>query len=429
MRITKHNVKPIINMTPNSSEMASSGQAATTGSLAGLKVLDLSRVLAGPLCSQMMADHGAEVIKLEAPAGDETRLLGPPFDSDGVATYFGAVNRGKRDIAVDLSKHEGRAVLARLIEGCDVLIENFLPGAMDRWGLSYEKVLSARHPRLVYCQITGFGTDGPLGGLPGYDAILQAIGGIMSINGTVESGATRLGIPIVDHVTAYTALTGILMALHARGVTGRGQKVEATLFDTALSLLVPHTASWLASGRTPELLGSAHPNIAPYDKFSVADGEIFLGILTDGQFKKFTAFIGRPELSGDPRFATNAVRVRHRALLRSEIETALARHKRDPLCRSLMQIGVPAGPVNTVPEALSQPHALHRKMIVERSAYRGLGPSVQLSATPPQVRTGPPQFAGDTAEILREIGYTAEQIEALRTAGAIVAHSPGGKAT
>lgn len=377
----------------------------------------------------MMADHGAEVIKLEAPAGDETRLLGPPFDSNGVAAYFGAVNRGKRDISVDLTKHEGRAVLARLIEGCDVLIENFLPGAMDRWGLSYEKVLSARHPRLIYCQITGFGTDGPLGGLPGYDAVLQAIGGIMSINGSVESGATRLGIPIVDHLTAYTALTGILMALHTRGLTGRGQKVEATLFDTALSLLVPHASNWLASGRTPELLGSAHPNIAPYDKFSAADGEIFLGILTDGQFRKFTAFIGRPELSNDARFATNAVRVQNRAALRSEIESALAQHERDPLCHSLMQLGVPAGPVNTVPEALSQPHALHRRMIVERSAYRGLGPSVQLSATPPQVRTGPPRFAGDTAEVLREIGYTAEQIDALRMAGAIVEQSPGGSAT
>ena len=400
-------------------------EASRSGALAGLKVLDLSRVLAGPLCGQMLADHGADVIKLEAPGGDETRMLGPPFDTTGTAAYFGAVNRGKRDISVDLSKPAGRDVLTRLISGCDVLIENFLPGTMDRWGLSYENVLAQRHPRLIYCQISGFGTDGPLGSLPGYDAVVQAICGLMSINGSVDSGTTRLGVPMVDHLTAYTALTGILLALNARTATGRGQKVEATLFDTALSMLVPHAANWLHSGKTPELLGSAHPNIAPYDKFSAADGEVFIGILTDAQFRKFTDFIGRPELAIDARFVRNAVRVQHRSELRAEIEQALADRARDPLCRSLMQIGVPAGPVNSVPQALEQEHARHRRMLVEHGDYRGLGPSVQLSGTPPVATRGSPAFAGDTEAVLREAGYSPAEIDRLREAGVLAQQRPG----
>ena len=400
--------------------------AGRLGSLAGLKVLDLSRVLAGPLCGQMLADHGADVVKLEAPAGDETRMLGPPFDSTGVAAYFGAVNRGKRDISVDLSKPAGREVLARLIAGCDVLIENFLPGTMERWGLSYEQVLAKRHPRLIYCQITGFGTDGPLGGLPGYDAVVQAICGLMSINGSVDCGPTRLGVPMVDHLTAYTSLTGILLALNARTATGLGQKVEATLFDTALSMLVPHAANWLHSGKTPELLGSAHPNIAPYDKFSAADGEVFIGILTDAQFRKFADFIGRPELALDPRFVRNAVRVEHRSELSAQIEQALADYAREPLCRSLMQIGVPAGPVNSVPQALTQAHARHRRMVVEHDDYRGLGASVQLSATPPFATRGSPRFGGDTADVLRDAGYSQAEIDELRATGVLPKLQAGG---
>ncbi|MGE4243625.1 CaiB/BaiF CoA transferase family protein [Ramlibacter sp.] len=395
------------------------------GALAGLKVLDLSRVLAGPLCAQMLADHGADVVKLEAPAGDETRMLGPPFDANGDAAYFGAVNRGKRDIAVDLSKPRGREVLERLIARSDVLIENFVPGTMERWGLSYEDVLAKRHPRLIYCQITGFGSDGPLGKLPGYDAVLQAMAGLMSINGTPESGPTRLGIPIVDHLTGYTAMQGILLALNARHATGRGQKVEATLFDTALSLLIPHAANFLASGREPRLLGSAHPNIAPYDKFAAADGEVFLGILTDAQFRRFCEFIGRPELPADARFLRNGARVENRDALREEIESALRRHPRDALCRELMAIGVPAGPVNTVSEALAQPHVRHREMVVERGSYKGVGPSVRLSETQASVRSGPPLFAQHTEDILREAGFDSREIESLRVDAVLAAHRGG----
>ncbi len=217
------------------------------GALDGIRVVDLSRVLAGPLCTQMLADHGADVIKVEPPMGDETRLLGPPFDDAGDAAYFAAVNRGKRALSVDLGKPEGRAVLEKLLDGADVLVENFLPGTMEKWGLGYA-TLAQRHPRLVYCAISGFGADGPLGGLPGYDAVLQAMCGLMSVNGSEESGTMRLGIPIVDHLTGYVAMTGILMALYARERSGKGQRVEATLFDAGLSLLVPHAGELVLFG-------------------------------------------------------------------------------------------------------------------------------------------------------------------------------------
>jgi crotonobetainyl-CoA:carnitine CoA-transferase CaiB-like acyl-CoA transferase len=245
------------------------------GALAGIRVVDLSRVLAGPLCAQMLADHGAQVIKVEPPGGDDTRTLGPPFDSHGDASYFGAVNRGKQCISVDLSRPQGRVVLERLLEDADVLIENFLPGTLEKWGISYDGWIKKRFPRLIHCSISGFGADGPLGGLPGYDAVLQAVCGLMSINGEPSSGPTRIGVPIVDHLTAYTALSAVLLALQSRHASGRGQQVEATLFDAALSLLVPHAANYFQSQQQPGLLGSAHPNIAPYDRFAAATERYF----------------------------------------------------------------------------------------------------------------------------------------------------------
>ena len=373
--------------------------AANPGALAGVRVIDLSRVLAGPLCTQILADHGADVIKLEPPKGDETRALGPPFDGDGNAAYFSALNRGKRAASVDLSSAEGRAALERLLEGADVLVENFLPGTMARWGLDYT-ALAQRHPRLIYCTITGFGDDGPLGGMPGYDAVLQAMCGLMSVNGSVESGPTRLGIPIVDHLTGYVALSGILMALHARHRTGKGQKVEATLFDTALSLLVPHAANWFYSGHAPGLLGSAHPNICPYDKFKARDGELFLGVVNDGQFRKLCERIGRADLQADPRFATNALRVEHRDVVRRELEATFASLPVAKLCAELMAANVPAGPVNSVPQAFAQAHAQHRAMRVEEEDYRGMGLPIKLSATPGRPGRRPPRFDEHADEIL-----------------------------
>jgi crotonobetainyl-CoA:carnitine CoA-transferase CaiB-like acyl-CoA transferase len=390
----------------------------TPGALDGVRVVDLSRVLAGPLCTQMLADHGADVIKVEPPAGDETRLFGPPFDAEGDAAYFAAVNRGKRALALDLSKPEARAVVETLLAGADVLVENFLPGTMEKWGLGYGS-LAERHPRLVYCSISGFGADGPLGGLPGYDAVLQAMCGLMSVNGSEESGTMRLGIPMVDHLTGYVAMSGILMALLARERTGRGQRVEATLFDTGLSLLVPQASNWFYSGRAPRLLGSAHPNICPYDKFKAGGGEIFLGVANDGQFRRLCECIGRGDLAADPRFRTNPSRLENRAALRVELEQAFAAREADSLCRDLMRAGVPAGPVNTVPQAFAQPHAKHRGMLVEDGGYRGVGTPVKFSESRARAARRPPRFGEHTDEVLAEAGYRADQVAGLRGTGAL----------
>ncbi len=386
--------------------------------LHGLKVVDLTRVLAGPLCTQMLADHGAQVVKVEPPGGDETRQLGPPFDLDGHAAYFSALNRGKRSISLDLSKPAGQEVLHRLLADADVLIENFRPGTMERWGLGYEQTLAAAYPRLVYCSVTGFGADGPLGGLPGYDAVLQALCGVMSINGDAIAGSTRVGIPVVDHLTGYVALSAILMALLARDRTGQGQRVEATLYDTALSLLLPHASNWFTSQQSPALLGSAHPNIAPYDKFRARDGELFIGILNDGQFRRFCSHVGLHGLLEDSRFASNTARLAHREALRGAIEAAIAEHDCGPLCDALMHAGVPSGPVLSVPQALAHPHCTHRNMVVRDGNYTGLRTPMRLSGTPGAPGRAPPAFAQHAEEVLEELGYTAPQRQTLQASGA-----------
>lgn len=390
-------------MNDTSGVTAQGGAAVAAGALAGVRVVDLSRVLAGPLCTQILADHGAQVVKVEPPAGDDTRRLGPPFAESGDAAYFQALNRGKRSIALDLTLANERETLLGLLRDADVLVENFLPGTMERWGLGYEQALAERFPRLVYCSITGFGDDGPLGGLPGYDAVLQAMCGLMSVNGTPDSGPTRLGVPVVDHLTGYTALAGILMALVARQRTGRGQRVETTLFDTALSLLVPHASNWFHSGKAPALTGSAHPNIAPYDQFEARDGPMFLGILNNAQFARFCRVIGREGLAGDVRFVSNASRVENSPDLRKEIETSLREFGRERLCAELMAAGIAAGPVNTVPQALDQAHAAHRGMVVRSGAYRGLGVPIRLSATPGAVGHAPPALSAHEKEIRGEL--------------------------
>ncbi|MCB1628558.1 MAG: CoA transferase [Xanthomonadales bacterium] len=397
---------------------------AAGGALDGLLVVDLSRVLAGPLCTQMLADHGARVIKVEPPGGDETRRLGPPFDESGDAAYYSAINRGKEAISIDLRLAEGRAVLERLLARADVLVENNLPGTMARWGLGADEVLE-RHPRLIYCSISGFGADGPSGGLPGYDAVLQALCGLMSVNGHPATGATRVGIPLVDHLAGYVALSAILLALQVRERSGRGQHVEATLFDTALSLLVPHAANWLHSGATPQLLGSAHPNIAPYDKFAVADGEIFLGVVNDGQFRRFCSQIDQPELAQDPRFLTNRLRLQHLPALREAIKAVLRDRAGEPLCEALMRRGVPAAVVNSVPAALQLAHAQHRQSRVEAPGYAGLRSPMRLQGTPGQPGGAPPRFAQDRQAVLEWLGYDDSEVTELARTGAAPADRDG----
>lgn len=370
------------------------------GALQGLRVVDLTRVLAGPLCTQILADHGAEVTKVEPPAGDETRRLGPPYTPSQQSAYFSALNRGKQSISLDLSTPDGQQVLHGLLANADVLVENFVPGTLERWGLGYEEVLAARYPRLVLCSISGFGADGPLGGLPGYDAVLQAACGIMSINGSEGSGATKVGIPVVDHLTGYVALSGILMALQARARDGLGQRVEATLYDTAISLLLPHGANWLCSGEVPAPLGSAHPNIVPYDKFRAADGELFIGILNDAQFARFCAALGEPALAADPRFASNAQRLGQRDALYAAIEAAIATRPAQVWAEALMAQGVPAAAVNSVAAALEHPHTQHRQLLVRRGDYQGIRSPVRLMGTPAVPGAAPPRLDQDRAAVL-----------------------------
>jgi len=381
-----------------------------SGALAGKRIVDLSRVVAGPFCTQMLADHGAEVLKIEPPQGDETRKLGPPF-VDGTAAYFTGLNRNKLGLSLDLSKPEGRDALLRLLRDADVLIENFLPGTMEKWGLGYDAVLAARFPRLVYCRITGFGATGPLGNLPGYDAVLQAMCGLMSVNGDEASGPTRVGVPIIDLATGLSAAVGILLALSERERSGRGQLVDCSLYDTAMALLHPHAANWFASGITPKLTGSAHPSISPYEKFMTGTGEMFLGVVNDGQFAKLCRFLGREDLLA--RFSRNAPRLENRVELRAELEKSLAKEDAGPLCERLMAAGVPAGPVHSVPQALQHAHTAAREMAVEKDGYRGLGIAVKLGRTPGSVRRAPPRFGADTRAVLLAAGLSEAEIRKL----------------
>lgn len=383
----------------------------------GLKVVDLTRVVAGPLCTQILADHGADVVKIEAPEGDETRRLGPPFDEHGDAAYYAGLNRNKRSISLDLGNPAGREVLVRLISDADVLVENFLPGTMKKWGLDYEADLAPRFARLVYCSVTGFGADGPMGGRPGYDAVAQALCGLMSVNGFPETGPARVGIPVVDVATGMNAAIAILLALAERSRSGRGQRAEVTLFDTALAMLHPHASNCFMGGGEPRLPGNAHPGISTYDTYQAADGKIFLGIINEGQFRKFCALLGREEVPRDARFASNASRMANRPAMRQAIEEMLRGHTVSSLFERLMAAGIPAGIVRSIPEAISDPHAEHRGMIVSRGAYRGINAAQTLSRTPASLRGIPPTFARDTKEILRSAGYSSAEIEILISDG------------
>ncbi|MEU6123383.1 CaiB/BaiF CoA-transferase family protein [Streptomyces sp. NPDC047123] len=383
---------------------------APTGALAGIRVLDLSRVLAGPYCAQMLADHGADVIKVEPPAGDETRGWGPPFVAPDTSAYYQNLNRGKKNIVVDLAAPEGREILDTLLGGADVLVENFKAGTLAKWGLPDDEV-RRRFPALVHCRITGFGTDGPLGGRPGYDAVLQAYGGLMSVNGEADGPPLRVGVPVVDQVTGILAFSGILLALHERHRSGLGQLVDCTLLDTAVSLLHPHSASWLADGTVPRRTGSAHPSIAPYDSFATADGPLFVAVGNDRQFTAFTDVLGVPELAADPRFWTNPDRVRHQKELRAALEQAVAARPRAELAALLTARGIPASPVHDVAEALTSPQVRHRGLVVEGGSYRGLASPVSLSRTPARVRPEVRGAGADTREVLAEGGLDGRAVE------------------
>ncbi|UYO39785.1 CoA transferase [Rhodopseudomonas palustris] len=391
--------------------------ASMPGAIAGLRVIDLTRVLGGPYCTQILADHGANVIKVEPPAGDEVRDWGPPFHDEDAA-YFLGVNRNKRSIGLDLASPGGREVLLKMLEDADVLIENFKPGTLDKWGLSNE-VIREKFPRLVHCRISGFGADGPRGGNPGYDAIIQAMTGMIAATGSPESGPVRIGVPLVDITTGLYATIGILMALAERERSGKGQFVETTLYETGLAIMHPHTANYFLHGKPPSLTGNEHPNLVPYSTFNARDGQIFTGVGNDGTFRKLCKEIGKPELGTDPRFARNKDRIANRAALRAELEAVFSQHDAVPLCDRLLNAGLPAGPVQSIDKALTSPHTAYRGDVIEKDWYKGVASPIRFERTKASLRGLPPTFSQHANEVLGEFGYSADDIAKLKADGIV----------
>ncbi|HEX4756067.1 MAG TPA: CaiB/BaiF CoA-transferase family protein [Candidatus Dormibacteraeota bacterium] len=394
-----------------------------TGPLAGLRVLDLSRILSGPFATMILADLGAEVVKLENPiGGDDTREWAPPYQGDQSA-YFLSINRNKRGIAVDLKSDAGREVALRLADGADVLVENFRPGAAARLGLGYPE-LSVRNPRLVYASISGYGQTGPDAALPGYDAIAQALGGVVSVTGEATGPPVRVGTPVADLGAAMWAAIGVLAALHARSTSGRGDWIDISLLDGQIAWLTYVAGGYFASGEVPRRYGSAHPTIVPYQALRTSDGYLMVAVGNDSLWRRFAPIIGLPELAADPRFATNPDRVVHRDELIPLIEAALASRASAEWAAELSRAGIPAGAINTVDRALSHPQVLARDMVLTAEhptagTLRMPGSPVRLASHTATVRRPPPLLGEHTDEVLTELGYTAAAIASLRQSGVV----------
>lgn len=367
--------------------------------LAGLRVLELARILAGPWAGQLLADLGAEVIKVERPAGgDDTRTWGPPFftGADGAplgAAYFHATNRGKKSVAVDFETAEGQATIRALARECDVLIENFKVGGLKKYGLDHES-LKAENPRLVYCSVTGFGQDGPYAPRAGYDFLVQGMGGIMELTGEPDGEPEKVGVAFADIFTGLYATVGILAALRRREETGTGGHVDMALLDTQVSVLANQAMNYLASGKAPTRMGNAHPNIVPYQVFACADGHLIVAVGNDGQFARFCAVLGAPDLAQDARFSGNAERVANRADLVPLLAGLVIRRARDPLLAALEKEGVPAGPINTIPQVFADPQVIHRGLNV---ALPEAGGGTLPSLTSPIVIDGVRQVAASAS--------------------------------
>ncbi len=392
---------------------------SNNGALSGLKVIDLSRVLGGPFCTQILADHGADVIKVEPPQGDETRTWGPPFNDHGISAYFSGANRNKKSIALDIRSEKGKEILLKLLESADIFVENFKTGSLEKWGLGYEDVLKEKFPRLIHCRVTGFGADGPFGGFPGYDAVIQAWAGLISVNGSPDSGPVRVGIPLVDLGTGMNAVIGILMAINERHSSGKGQSVEVSLYDTGIQLQHPHAPNTLMSGKEPKLTGNSHPNIAPYDLYPTITAPIFLGIGNNGQFRKLCAALNCSDLLDDPRFKDNSARLAHRDELNKLLQEQLIDKDGVEFATTLLDAGVPAGAAMTVPQALNHPHTKHRNMVVEKDGYSGTGIAIKMGRTPGSVKAAPPAFGVNGRKILKEYGYSEKDIADLLNSGVL----------
>lgn len=346
--------------------------------LAGIKVVELARILAGPWAGQLLADLGAEVIKVERPGkGDDTRNWGPPFAADGSAAYFHGCNRGKTSVAIDLETAEGQAAIRALAADADILIENFKVGGLAKYGLDHAS-LTALNPRLIYCSITGFGQDGPYASRAGYDFMIQGMGGIMDLTGEPDGEPQKTGVAYADIFTGLYASNAILAALHGREATGRGCHIDMALLDTQVAVLANQAMNYLVSGETPTRMGNAHPNIAPYQTFAVADGHLIVAVGNDGQFARFCALLGASGLSEDARFAGNADRVRNRVALVAALEPLLLLRQRDELLTAMAAAGVPGGPINTVAQVFADPQVVARGMRIEADGVPGVASPIVI---------------------------------------------------
>jgi crotonobetainyl-CoA:carnitine CoA-transferase CaiB-like acyl-CoA transferase len=385
--------------------------------LKGIRVLELARILAGPWIGQTLADLGAEVIKVESPAGDDTRTWGPPFvEGEGGETldaaYFHACNRGKRSVVLDFTTEEGQEAVRRLAAQSDVLLENFKVGGLAKYGLDYQS-LRQINPRLIYCSVTGFGQDGPYAHRAGYDYIVQGMSGIMDLTGEPDREPQKIGVAFADIFTGLYGVIAVQAALAQRERTGEGQQIDMALLDCMTGVLANQALNFLVSGKAPRRLGNAHPNIAPYQVFPTADGHLIVAVGNDRQFVKFCDLLGRPDLAADERYRTNAGRVQYRDSLTPELAAETARFERDTLLAKLEDAGVPGGPINTVADVFADPQIVHRQMRVETphtGAAAGTSPGVRtpvrFSAALLALERGVPRLGEHTAEVLAEIGMT-----------------------
>ena len=396
--------------------------AVSKGALDGVFVLDLSRILAGPTCTQLLGDLGATVIKVENPksGGDDTRGWGPNYLKDkagrptDLSAYFNAANRNKRSIAVDMTTEEGQRILRHLAARADIVIENFKPGGLEKYGLD-AATLCAAHPALVYCSISGYGQYGPNRDRPGYDLMAQGFSGIMSLTGEPEGPPMRVGVGIADVMCGMYATIGILAALRHRDLTGEGQHIELALVDAAMSWMINEGVSWLSSGEPPQRRGNAHPNIVPYDAFAGSDGHFLLAVGNDAQFARYADVIGRPDLPQDPRFTTNLNRIENREALMAEIVPAMKAMTVADILDGLTAAKVPCGPIHTVDQALTSDQTKARGVVLEMSRddienglLRLLANPLKFSATPVRYDRPPPRFGEDTEEVLQTWGPDAE---------------------
>lgn len=388
--------------------------------LKDIRVLDLSRVLAGPYCTMLLGDLGAEVIKVEVPGkGDDTRQWGPPFNSEGDSAYYLSINRNKKSITLNLKTEQGQHILRQLIAKSDVLIENFKAGTLEKWGLSYETLQTIR-PGLIYCTITGFGYSGPYKDRPGYDFIIQALGGLMSITGPVEGPPSKVGVAVIDIVAGLFAGNAILAALVARQTNPQGQRIDISLLDSAVAILANQASNYLISGRVPRRLGNAHPNIVPYEIFLAEDGYFAMGVGNDEQWRSLCQQIAHPEWAADPRFAANQDRVQNRALLVEMLNGFFSTGRVETWLEMLYAIGIPAAPINAIDQVFADPQVQARQMQITLTSEQGaviplVASPLKIPTAPPQYRHAPPKLGSATVEVLNQLaGLTQAEIERLR---------------